>query len=180
MILCFWGGVLKAARFRAFVFFVYFTPNAHGLRHVSGSVSGSLASYTSRLVKRQGRGSGATGAVFAHRKKKKPFRSGVPTGFQKISSLFVVYRLSVFFGIIIDGKSCTSPISTNPASKEAGKLGLMCRTYFVACRLKITAVAVLQCSWWGVVQCGGIMCFFSHNEARPSAKCADVSFLPFG
>ena len=51
--------VLGAAGFRAF-FFVFFSSNAHGLLQVLGR----LASFTSLLVMRQGRGSEVTEAVF--------------------------------------------------------------------------------------------------------------------
>ena len=39
------------------------------------------------------------------------------------------------------------PISTNPASKEAGELGLTCGTCFVARRLEFASVATLLCFW---------------------------------
>ena len=56
-------------------FFVFFTSNAHGLLQVQGN----LASCTSLLAIRQGRGSEATEAIFC-RYAEKPLRAGVRTG----------------------------------------------------------------------------------------------------
>ena len=52
------------------------------------------------------------------------------------------------FVVFSDGESCARPISTNPGSMEAGECGLTRGTYFVACRLKVVAVAgLLWISW---------------------------------
>ena len=57
---------------------------------------------------------------FAYRQKK-TLLTEVRTGSQYLICL--LRTVCVFFGIIIDGARCTWPISTNPASKEAGELG---------------------------------------------------------
>ena len=54
----------------------------------------------------------------------------------------------VTFVVFTDSESCTGPISTNPASMEAGKYELTRRTCFVARRPEMVAVAgLLWLSW---------------------------------
>ena len=54
----------------------------------------------------------------------------------------------VTFVVFTDCESRTKPISTNPASMEAGEYGLMRGTCFVARRLEVVAVAgLLWISW---------------------------------
>ena len=49
----------------------------------------------------------------------------------------------VIFVVFTDGESCTSSISTNPGTTQTGEYGLTRRTYFVARRLELVAVAGL-------------------------------------
>ena len=48
------------------------------------------------------------------------------------------------FVVFTDCESCTRPISTNPASTEAGEYGLTRGTCFFARRFELVAVAVLM------------------------------------
>ena len=120
-----------------------------------------------------------------------------------IYSSFVSGTICVFFRIIIDYESCTWPISTNPACKDAGELGLTRGTRFVG-RLELAAVAVLLS-----VFCGGflsvaifglvfvffpcertwpkacirqpcLICLSSSNEARPRERSDRDRSLPVG
>ena len=136
------------------VFFVRFFPsNAHGLMQVRGH----LASCTSLLVMRQGRGSGSTEAVFAFREKK-PLYTGVRTGCHYLTSLSV--RLCVTFVVFTDCTSCTRPISTNPASTETDEYGLTLRMRFIARRFEVVAVAGLLGISWCVLGAAGFRFFF--------------------
>ena len=63
----------------------------------------------------------------------------------------------VTFVVFTDSESCTGPISTNPASMEAGKYELTRRTCFVARRPEMVAVAGLLWLSWCVL--GGVIFF---------------------
>ena len=111
--------------FVSFIFIVVFFPSkAQGLLQVRGR----LASFTSFLAMRP---------FFAFMQKKF-FNTGVRTGCHYLISLSV--RLSVCvsvsvcvtFVLFTECESCTSPISTNPGSMEAGEYGLSCATCFLA------------------------------------------------
>ena len=86
------------------------------------------------------------------------------TAYHYLISLSV--RLSVYvcvpFVVFTDCESCTTPISTNPGSMEAGEYGLTRGTCFVAHRLEVVAVAGLMWISWCVL--GGanlLVSFFS-------------------
>ena len=99
-----------------FLFFVFFTSNAHGLLQVRGK----LASCTSLLVMRQGRGSKATEAVFCIQAKRL-FIPGCVQG--AIIQLFCpCLCVCVTFVVFTDCESCTRPISTNPGFYESGRV----------------------------------------------------------
>ena len=57
----------------------------------------------------------------------------------------------VTFVVFTDRESCTRPISTNPASMEAGEYGLKRGTCCVARRLEVVAVAGLVWISWCVL-----------------------------
>ena len=84
VLLRFWWCLFFAAGFR--FLFVFFPANAHGLQNVSGS----LASSFYFLLLNQGRGGGATEAIFAYREK---HRFRVRTGFYEYYC--TKYNLSV-------------------------------------------------------------------------------------
>ena len=74
-----------------------------------------------------------------------------------------------------DCESCTRPISTNPASMEAGEYWLSRGTCFVARRLEVVAVAGLLWISWRVSAAPGFrvlfICFSSNFECtRPAAS----------
>ena len=58
------------------------------------------------------------------------------------------------FVVFTDCESCTRPISTNPASTEAGEYGLTRGTCFFARRFELVAVAGLLWLLWCVL--GGV------------------------
>ena len=63
-------------------------------------------------------------------------------------SVFASVSVCVAFIVFTDCESCTRPISTNPASMEAGQYGLRRGTCFLACSLELDAVAgLLWISW---------------------------------
>ena len=76
--------------------------------------------------------------------------------------------MCVTFVVFTDCESCTTPISTNPVSMEAGEYGLTRGTCFLVCPLKLDAVAGLLWISWCVL--GGadfsvlfFLDFFSSN-----------------
>ena len=78
----------------------------------------------------------------------------------------------VTFVAFTDCESCTSPISTNPGSMEAGEYGLARRTCFLACRHELDAVAGLLWISWCVL--GGAdfsVFFFSFFFLRTHMAC---------
>ena len=93
-----------------------------------------------RIIRRQGRESEATEAVFCLWEKK-PLHTGVRTGCHYLISLSVSVSVCVTFVVFIDCESCTRPIFTNPGSMEAGECGLTRGTCFAARRLELVAVA---------------------------------------
>ena len=91
------GGFFSAR----FFFRFFFSSNAHGLLQV-----GHLASFTSLLVMRQGRGSQATEDVFCLQAKK-PLHTGVRTGCHYLICLSVCVCVCVTFVVFTDCESCT-------------------------------------------------------------------------
>ena len=68
------------------------------------------------------------------------------------------------FVVITDCDSCTRPISTNPASMEAGECGLTRGTCFATRRLELVVVAGrLWISWRDFSGVGFLRFFFSSN-----------------
>ena len=71
-----------------------------------------------------------------------------------------------------DCESCTRPISTNPASMEAGEYGLTRGMCFVAGRLEVVAVAGLLWISWCVLRGADFfvcVCFFSFSSFSSNA-----------
>ena len=66
----------------------------------------------------------------------------------------------VTFVLFTDCDSCTTPISTNPGSMEAGECGLTRGTCFAARRLELFAVAGLLWISWCVLGAAGFFCVF--------------------
>ena len=64
------------------------------------------------------------------------------------------------FVVFTDCKSCTRPISTNPASMEAGEHGQTHGTWFFARRLEVVAVAGLMWVSWCVFGGADFFVFF--------------------
>ena len=83
------------------------------------------------------------------------------------------YCVCVAFVVFTDCESCTRPISTNPASMEAGEYGLTRGTCFVACRLEVVTVAGLLWISWCVLGAAGFFWggvrFFFFECKRPAA-----------
>ena len=69
-------------------------------------------------------------------------------------------RVCVTFVDFTDCESCTSPISTNPRSMEAGEYGLTRATCFAASRLEVVAVAGLLWISWCVFGGANFFVFF--------------------
>ena len=59
--------------------------------------------------------------------------------------------MRVTFVVFTECESCTSPISTNPVSMEAGEYGLTRGTWVFARRLEVVAVAGLLWIAWFVL-----------------------------
>ena len=72
----------------------------------------------------------------------------------------------VTFVVFTDCESRTKPISTNPASMEAGEYGLMRGTCFVARRLEVVAVAGLVLISWCVLGGADFFVFFFPSNAH--------------
>ena len=135
-----------------FFFFVFFTPNAHGLLQVRGN----LASCTSLRV------SGCVQDVII-----------------SLVCLCVCQCVYVTFVVFTDCESCTRLISTNPRSMESGEYGLT-RVTFLACRLELDAVARLLWLSWCVL--GGRIVFhvFFHEFAFLSSYIQSSSLRRLG
>ena len=115
--------------------------------------------------------------------------------------------MCVTFVVFTDCESCRRSISANPGSMEAGEYGLTRVTCFLACRLKLDAVAGLLWISWCVLNGGaGFFRFFfpiffflfertrpaasmtppcliylsTSNEARPRERSDRGRFLPLG
>ena len=70
------------------------------------------------------------------------------TGCHYLISLSLGLSVCATFVVFADCESCTTPISTNPGSIEAGQYGLTRVTCFIPCRLELDAVAgLLWLSW---------------------------------
>ena len=63
--------------------------------------------------------------------------------------------MCVTFVVFTDCERCARPISTNPASMEAGEHGLTSRTWLFARRLEVVAVARLMWVSWCVFRGAG-------------------------
>ena len=110
-----WGGFFRVCVFfSAFVFFERTRPNA--------SMRPPLASFTSLLVMRQGRGSESTEAVFCL-PTNKPLLTVVRTGCHYLVRVSVCVRVCVTFAVFTDCESCARPIPTNSGSMESGECG---------------------------------------------------------
>ena len=101
------------------------------------------------------------------------------TGCHNVCSLSVSVSVCVTFVVFTYCESCTTPISTNPGSMEAGEYCLTRVTCFLACRLELDAVAGLVWVSWCVLGGGsGFFCvcvcfffrFFSFERTRPAAS----------
>ena len=117
----------------------------------------------------------------------------MPLG-QKASSYRGAYRVPLFylvrpsvclclcvtFDVFTDCESCTRPISTNPASMEAGEYGLTRGTCFVALARRLELVAVAGLLWLSWCVLGGahffvflffvLFCFVFFERTRPAAS----------
>ena len=93
--------------------------------------------------------------------------TGVRTGCPYLISLSVclcLCVLSVTFVVVADCESGMRPISTNPASMEAGECGLTRGTCFATRRLELVVVAGrLWISWRDFSGVGFLRFFFSSN-----------------
>ena len=131
---------------------------------------------------RQSRGREATEAVFAYRQKRletaSPLHTGVRTGCHYLICLSA--RVScqcacVTFVVFADCESCTRPISTNPASMEAGEYGLTRGTLFHRTpsrggRGRGVAVDFVVCFGWGGFFRVFFFDFFFFERTRPAAS----------
>ena len=78
-------------------------------------------------------------------------------GAYRVPFYLKLLSVCVTFVVFTDCESCTRPISTNPASMEAGEYGLTRGTCFVVRHLEVVAVAGLL--WISLCVLGGAIFF---------------------